>query len=148
MKRKTYQFFTLIFVVLTATVMLVCCKKDGDFSAEVLQSTENVLEIRVDEVTGQVALYDVMLQLKADGKLDFVSEDSAFGQSLISINGVAHTADWSWYWASYTTDEENGTTEIELDGTTWYYAAAGISDLKVVAGESYMFRYIEYVYEG
>ena len=113
-----------------------------------LQSSQNVLEIRVDEVSGQVSLYDVMTKLKADGKFEFVSEDSAFGQSLISINGVAHTADWSWYWASYTTDEENGTTEITVDGKTWYYAAAGISDLKVTEGESYLFRYIEYVYEG
>lgn len=148
LKRKLYSILILCLAVFTAVFGFVSCKKDGNFKAEIVQSTQSVLEIYVEEVQGEVALYEVMKNLKEENKIEFVSEDSVFGQSLISINGVAHTADWSWYWASYTTDEENGTTEITVDGKTWYYSAAGISDLKVKAEERYMFRYIEYVYEG
>ena len=108
---------------------------------ELVTSTQDTVVISVKEVTGAPTLYEVMLTLKGSGEFDFVSEDSAWGQSIVSINGVANPADWSSYWASYTTDEENGTDELTVDGVTWYYSAAGISSLKVKAGCSYMFKF-------
>lgn len=136
------------FLLFVTLFVFVGCQGGGETKATVVESNESTLVIRVEEVTGEATLYEVMTALKEDGKLDFVSELSSFGQSLVSINGVENAADWSWYWASYTTDEDNGTDVVNIGGTDWYYSAAGISDLKVKAGESYMFQYIEYVYEG
>ena len=145
MKRSMANFISfLLFVTLFA---FVGCQGGGETKATVVESSESTLVIRVEEVTGEATLYEVMTALKEDGKLDFVSELSSFGQSLVSINGVENAVDWSWYWASYTTDADNGTDVVNIGGTEWYYSAAGISVLKVKAGESYMFQYIEYVYE-
>lgn len=149
MKRKMQSFFSILLAVTLSAILFVACQKsDGTTKAEVVQSTESVVVIRVDEVEGEASLYDVMCELKESGKFDFVSEDSAFGQSIVSINGVENPADWSSYWASYTTDSENGNTEQakSIDGVNWYYAMLGISSLKVKAGASYMFRFEKSTY--
>ena len=143
MKRFTCAVLTFLLAVLTAFVC-VGCQSTGDAEGEVLQSSESVLIIRVTETDGNATLYDVMKKLRANGEIEFVSENSTYGQSLLSVNGVANTSDWSWYWASYTTDEANGLDEMEWEGETWYYSAAGMSSLQVKKGECYMFLYIEY----
>ena len=143
MKRITQFFLTVWLAVLTAFAF-VSCESSGEANAEVLESTQSVLIISVSETDGNATLYDVMKELRADGKIDFKSESSTYGESLLSVNGVDNPPDWSWYWASYTTDEDNGTDEVKIDGETWYYSAAGISSLKVKKGEKYMFRYIQY----
>ncbi len=142
MKRIANVVLSLWFAVCAAYVF-AACQGGGVASAEVLESTESALVIYVKETDGNATLYDVMKELRKDGKMEFKSESSSYGQSLKSINGVENAADWSWYWASYTTDENNGTDVIEIDGERWYYSAAGISYLKVKKGERYMFRYIE-----
>ena len=144
MKRKIQTLFlSLISAIFSLTCVVACQKSDGTYQAEVLESTESVVVIRVDETDGEATLYDIMCTLKENGKLDFVSENSAYGQSIVSINGVENPADWSYYWASYTTDSQNGSVEQKqvIDGVEWYYAMAGISSLKVKAGCSYRFQY-------
>ncbi len=140
MKRKIQLFFTILFTAIL--VVFSACQKDtGNIKAEVVESSESTVIIRVDEVDGDTTLYDVMRALKEQGELNFVSEDSTYGQSIVSINGVKNPSDWSCYWASYTTDSENGSTSKTVDGVEWYYAMAGISSLKVKANCSYMFVY-------
>lgn len=140
MKRKLQLFLTLIFTVIVFAFS-ACQKTTENFKAEVVESSESIVVIRVDETDGNASLYEVMCALKEQGELNFVSEDSTYGQSIVSINGVENPADWSSYWVSYTTDSENGSTGKTVDGVEWYYAMAGISSLKVKAGHSYMFAY-------
>ena len=140
MKRKLQLFLTLIFTVIVFAFS-ACQKDTGKIQAEVVESSESTVIIRVDEVNGDTTLYEVMCALKEQGALNFVSENSTYGQSIVSINGVENPVDWSYFWASYTTDSENGSTAKTVDGVEWYYAMAGISTLKVKAGHSYMFAY-------
>ncbi|MBQ8295663.1 MAG: hypothetical protein IJX87_04430 [Clostridia bacterium] len=147
MKRKTYHWLAVVLCLWTA--MMAACQKSGEVqSAEVLVSSDSVLTIRVVEAAENATLYDVMKKLKEEGKIEFVSENSTYGQSIVSINGVENPSDWSYYWASYTTDKDNGEYAFTREETDWYYAAAGISYLPVKNGETYMFEYIENTYNG
>ena len=147
MKRKIVNVATFILAVIMSVFVFASCQKDGKIEqATLVESTETLVVIKVDKIQGEPTLFDAMTMLKEKGEMQFVSENSDFGQSIVSINGVANASDWSWYWASYTTDEENGTFAFNRDNTDWYYAAAGISSLPVKEGEMYMFEYIEYVY--
>lgn len=149
MTQKKNFLFTVLFVVCTLLFACTACQDTGNVkSAEVTESTQTRVLIRVNEVEGKAVLYDVMSALKEQGELDFVSENSPYGQSLVRINGVENADDWSYYWASYTTDSENGSFAFTRDGVDWYYAAAGLSHLPVTAGEYYLFEYIENTYNG
>lgn len=149
MKRKIVNVATFILAVIMSVFVFASCKLEGKVEqATVIQSTNSILVIRIDAIQGEPTLFDAMTMLKEKGEMQFVSENSDFGQSIININGVENASDWSWYWASYTTDEENGTFAFNRDNTDWYYAAAGISFLPVKEGEMYMFEYIEFVYNG
>lgn len=141
MKRKIINFLSLFSVCLLLASCSIFGVKNGEIkSAKVLEKSENLVVIQVKECGEGATVFNAMQWLKEKGELDFTSESSAYGESLLSLNGKENPADWSFYWQFYVCDEAQGNVDSTYDyqGTTCYYANAGISGITVKEGGVYL----------
>ena len=144
MKRKITTLFTALFMAVIALFAAACGNTGGAATASVVQTTETLVVIAVEETDGNATLYDVLIALKEKGEITLESENTAYGQSITSINGKP--AQDTYYWASYITDAEMGTdSPFTWNEKTFYYASFGIGSLQVKAGCYYAFSYESWV---
>lgn len=145
MKRKFLSLVTILLVVTCALFSFAGCKPTNSAKAQVLQSTENILVIKVTEVTGEVNLLSVMQDLKEQGEIDFTLN----GKMIQSINGVENPDDWSACWMLYTSDSELANLSwgtIEYQGNTYGSAIVGADALPLIAGGLYIWSYDTFNY--
>lgn len=138
MKRKLISFVTLLATVLLSVFCFASC--GGTAAAEVVEATDTVVVIRVNETDGAATLYDVMEDLQEANALQF----ELAGTMLKSLNGTANPADFSSCWMLYTSDSEMGNSEwgtYDYNGTTLPSAILGGDALIVSAGEMYVWVY-------
>lgn len=144
MKRKIVGFLSLVFILVVMAVGVCGCKKSGDIGkAKVLEKSENLVVIQVEECEDNVTVYDVMVWLQEKGELEFISENSIYGQSLLSLNGKDNPDDWSSYWQFYTINATQGNPDKSKSygGYTLYYANVGISGAYVQDGGVYLWEF-------
>lgn len=141
MKRKINVIFTVLFTLMVSVCMLVGCQKEeGKAKATVLEKTEKMVVIQVDEVEGETTLLSVMRNLQAEGELSF----SIAGGMLTELNGIANDADYNPCWMLYTSDSELSNQEwgtVEYDGQVFGSAIIGVETLTVLSGEYYIWSY-------
>ena len=141
MKRKINVIFTVLFTLIVSVCMLVGCQKEeGKAKATVLEKTEKMVVIQVDEVEGETTLLSVMRNLQAEGELSF----SIAGGMLTELNGIANDADYNPCWMLYTSDSELSNQEwgtVEYDGQVFGSAIIGVETLTVLSGEYYIWSY-------
>ena len=107
MKRKTTIFiFLFLTFICTAFCLFACGKSEGRVKASVVESSETLLVIRIDETDGQATLLDAMKYLQAEEKITFESQTGMYGEMLKSINGKANGVNDNPCWLSYTTDTD------------------------------------------
>ena len=141
MKRKIISSLSLFFVcVILASCSLFGVKSGEVKSAKVLEKSENLVVIQVEKCGEGATVFNAMQWLKEKGELEFVSEPSAYGESLLSLNGKDNPADWSFYWQFYVCDEAQGNVDLTYvyEENTCYYANAGISGITVQDGGIYL----------
>ncbi|MBQ7924061.1 MAG: hypothetical protein IJ329_02005 [Clostridia bacterium] len=146
MKRKiTVLFSLLLTLVCSALCLFACGKADGNVQASVVESSETLLVIRVDETDGEATLYNAMQYLQEQGEITFESQSSTYGEMMKSINGKANGENDNPCWMSYTSD-----TDETLANTAWGYAYNGetlgscnfgMSSMPVKAGCLYVWVY-------
>ena len=85
----------LMTLVLSAFVIVGCGGETGKAKAEVLESSNTKVVIKINEADENATLISAMDYLKGEGKLQF--EKSGDGM-IMSINGVQNPADWSSCW--------------------------------------------------
>ncbi|MBQ7368315.1 MAG: hypothetical protein IJW60_01235 [Clostridia bacterium] len=138
MKRKFISLVTLLATVLLSVFCFAAC--GGKAAAEVVETTDTVVVIRVNETDGAATLYDVMEDLQEANELQF----ELAGTMLKSLNGTANPADFSYCWMLYTSDSEMGNNEwgtYDYNGTILPSAILGGDALIVSAGETYVWVY-------
>lgn len=139
------KVLSLIIVVLAAAIMAACSLTVDVSTTATVKSTDGVVAIKVEEATENAKLIHVMGKLKAAGELDYTISGGFVGE----INGKAGAADYSSFWALYTSDAEYSNAEwgtFDYDGITLASASLGANDLKVKAGEYYVWVFTEFSY--
>lgn len=139
--KKLMAILTLVAVmIISASCNLTV---DTKVEARITQKTETVLAIEIDEASENATLLNAMRKLKENGELEYTTS----GIYVTSINGVENKADYSGYWFIYTSDEENSYAEwgtYVLGDKTLASASYGAENLKLKAGETYVFVYTEF----
>ena len=146
MKRKFISIFTLFLSVVFSALFLFACEKDkGTVKASVVESSDTVLVIRIDETDGKATLLDAMKYLQDEGEITFESQTSTYGEMLKSINGKANGANDNPCWLSYTNDTDEAFSNLawgyEHNGTTFGSCNFGMSTMTVKAGCLYLWAY-------
>ena len=143
MKRKMHALFTLLLTVIMSVCMLVACDMKGSAKAEIVEKTENMVVIKVNETEGFATLLDAMNYLKNEGELTF----EIVGGMISSIEGKSNPADFSSCWMLFTSDEEMSNAEwgtTTYNGNTYASAILGAESLTVSAGEYYVLEYVTF----
>ena len=113
---------------------------DGAKMATVETVTEDMVAIRVLDIYADETLLNVMVELKSRGVIDFTLDNGM----VTSMNGKDNTADWSYCWMLYTSDEEMANSEwgeLEYNGKKLGSAVVGADFLPAVEGEVYVWYY-------
>ncbi|MBO5240932.1 MAG: hypothetical protein J6B56_05910 [Clostridia bacterium] len=142
MKRKFISLVTLLATVLLSVFCFVACG-GGTAAAEVVETTDTLVAIRVNETDGAATLYDVMEDLQEANALQF----ELSGNMLKGLNGKENPADFSFCWILYTSDSEMGNSEwgtYEWNGETLASAILGGDALIVSEGETYLWVYTSF----
>ncbi len=137
MKGK-FLAFPILMLAVVAFALLSC--KGGETQATIVENTETLVAIRIEETDGEADLLAAMKLLKEQGALTFESSSGM----VTSINGKANAADYSGCWMLYTSDTEMSNAAwgtIEYDGKTLGSALLGADGLRVVKGEYYVWAY-------
>ena len=126
-----------ISLCLIAALMFVGCGKNQADPVIILVDHEEYA------FSDETTLYDYMLMLKDDGKIDFTCSEGAYGAFITSVNGVENGIAGNPCWMIYTDDPEyvdnsEWGTEIQADGKTFRSATAGISGIKITDGCRYV----------
>lgn len=148
MKRKITSILTLMFTVILAVTCLFACDKGGNdeqpaegaIVASVTEATETLIVIKVDKAEDESTLLDVMNYLKGEDALTFETQNSTYGEFVLSINGKEQGNDL--YWNSYTSDTDEDVANVsfgyEYNGQTLGYCNFGVSSMPVKAGCIYV----------
>lgn len=136
MKRKIIVVLSFLFLF-----VLCGCQPSGVSHAKYsVESTENVVVVKVEAAKDARFLIDVMEQAKADGELTYETSNGM----ITSINGKANPADWSYCWMVYTSDASMANTEYgtyEYEGQILGSAVLGAEALPAADGGIYVWVY-------
>lgn len=124
-------------LLVTAVLGMVACQKQ-----EPIKDTEVIITIDTNvmaDIEGKT-LADYMAAMKDKGILSYEGKEGQYGWFIETING--RTADEKTeYWALYTDDEENSSTDwgsYVADGKTCGFASLGASSMPIKAGKIYV----------
>lgn len=126
----------ILALVLCTSLLCACQKKEP----LVIRDSDTCVVIRVEEGTEEMALTEYMTALKQKGELDFTMENGM----VTEMNGQKNAADYSSCWMLYTSDPDFSNPAwgvAEYDGKEYGSAALGANELKVQAGELYIWVY-------
>lgn len=154
MKNKTSSLFTLLLAVIVLFFSFVACDKErGNVSANVVDATETLVVIKIDEVDGDVSVLDVLKVLEKENALTFDSKEGAFGAYIVSVNGKTEISGLTegYSWLVYTSDRTDGVANTEGAPLIWneqeyYLTVFGISSTQVRAGEYYLLSFDGWTY--
>lgn len=142
MKRRFISFFSLLVALFLSLACFVACGS-GTVTAEVVETTDTLVVIRVKETDDKATLFDVMEVLQEENALQF----ELAGTMLKSLNGKANPADFSSCWMLYTSDDEMGNSAwgtYDYNGTVYKSATLGGEALIVSAGAYYVWVYVTF----
>jgi len=134
MMKKTIS--VLLALVLCTSLLCACQKKEP----LVIRDSDTCVVIRVAEGTEEMPLAEYMTDLKNKGELDFALESGM----VTAMNGKENAADFSACWMLYTSDPDFSNPAwgtAEYDGKEYGSAALGANELKIKAGELYIWVY-------
>jgi len=87
-------------------------------------------------------LIDVLNELKDDNKITFTAVNSSYGAYLTEINGITPSGDNSYIAILTTIGKYQDSTEYKVEKVyndiVFVSSIVGVSDLKIIDGESYM----------
>ncbi len=143
MQRKITCFSTLFLSLFFSAICLFACGKGGgETKATLVEETENIVAIRVDEVEKDTTsyVYNAMTYLEEKGELSFVIDEGM----VISINGKENDG-WNAGWILYASDIAEGYVytdyPYEYNGQALYSCAFGAERMPVKAGCLYVWVY-------
>ena len=142
MKRKLISFVAFLATMVLSLFCFVACD-GGTATAEVVETSDTLVVIRVIETDQTTTLFDVMEDLQKENALQF----ELSGTMLNSLNGKQNPADFSSCWMLYTSDREMGNSEwgtYDYKGTACLSAILGGDALTVSAGEYYVWVYMTF----
>ena len=151
MKSKIASIFTLLLAVVFSALFLFACdkKEAGKVKASVVEQSQSLLVIRVDETEEGATLLDVMNALKAEEKITFESQSTQYGESIISINDVKGGVTDNPCWMSYTSDTDEANASLvwggyEYEGNMLGSCNFGMSAMPVKAGCIYVWTLVQF----
>jgi len=142
MKRKIFNFLISFMLVFASVCSFVACDR-GTIQAEVVETRETLVVIKIEKTDGVATLLDMMNELKETEKISFVIKNGM----VTSINGKENetvSPSEGYSWMLYTSDEANANKTwgtCEYDGKVYGSAAAGANMLKAVQGAYYIWSY-------
>ncbi|MBQ8684781.1 MAG: hypothetical protein IJ514_01255 [Clostridia bacterium] len=136
---------TIVTIILSAILSLFAFAscKDAAVSATVIEASETLLVVRVDETDGAATLLDAMNALQEEGEISFEIADGM----ITSVGGKANETDPSMTsgtsWMLYTSDAANANADYgkEYNGATYGSSNYGASQLIVVEDGYYIWAY-------
>ena len=141
MKSKMFSFWVSLFVMFTAVFSFVAC--GGNATASVVEKTDTLIVIRVDDADEGVVLFNVMKDLQKQNQLQF----ELSGTMLSSLNGKHNLADFSACWMLYTSDTAMGNAQwgtYDYQGMVCLSAILGGDALTVSSGNYYVWVYVTF----
>lgn len=139
MKRKLISFISLLATAILSVFCFVACG-ERTAKAEVVETTETLVVIRVNKADEISTLFDVMEELQTKNALQFELN----GTMLKSLNGKQNAADFSACWMLYTSDSEMSNSEwgtYDYHGTLCGSAILGGDALTVSVNSYYVWVY-------
>ena len=141
MKRNILKTITFLLVLFLGISFICSCKQKGTAKAEIVEKSDVVVVIKINETEGFAHLIDAMKYLKEKGELTY---DLSADGMVTSVNGKENAADWSACWMLYTSDSEMSNTQwgtYAYKDKTYGSAILGAESLEVSAGEYYVWSY-------
>lgn len=128
--------------------LFAACGKSDVNGAKLLENSKTLVVIEATETGG--SLFDAMAKLKEEGSISFEGSEGQYGFYLTSVNGTQQAADYSSYWAVYTSlgDYEGIAYSNAEYGAYPYnnqsYASAsyGVSGLPMAEGNCYLLVFV------
>ena len=137
--KKLLSFTLVICLILACSISASCKDSSASANATIVYSSETMVVIKVDEVSGNATLIHAFDSVKGD---NFNYEIS--GGMITSVNGVQNTADWSYCWMIYTNDADFSNSAwgfITHNGEEFGSAILGAESLPVTANCLYILNY-------
>ncbi len=148
---------SLLIIILTLSMLIGCQNKPGEVSdtgtATVVVAVGDDVrsyEIPLDKIDGSVGAIILLDYLKAEGKLDYTSEDSGYGAYLTKVDHLEQRASEGIYvgiWTNVESDidrESVYATTVDYNGTTLYSSNVGMGELNVPDGAIIYFGELKY----
>lgn len=135
--KKLFTLLLTICLVLCST-FAISCNKGGSVKATLVSVSEHTIVIKVEEVSGNPMLIEVLENLKGDN-----FNYKIVGGMITEINGVENPADWSYCWMIYTNDADfsNSAWGLTHNGEEFGSAILGAESLPVTANCLYILNY-------
>lgn len=140
--KKLLSFTLVICLILACSISASCKDSSASANATIVYSSETMVVIKVDEVSGNATLIHALDSVKGD---NFNYEIS--GGMITSVNGVQNKADWSFSWMLYTNDADFSNTTwgtVTYNQMTFGSATLGAQDLPVASGFYYILNYTSF----
>lgn len=144
-KRKpSVGLITTIALVIALFFTCACDPVRNKAEINLVESGQKLIVIEALETKG--SLYDALLQLQSEGKIDFTGNSSDTGFYLTSVNGYTLDSSLNEFWAIYTTlGEYEGVSYSDLTYGSYVYedktlgsATYGVSGLPMIKGNIYI----------
>lgn len=145
-----------LLLILAALTSLAACKKgevdDEGVATVVVAVGEDIraYEVPLDELDGEAGAIALLDYLKAEGELDYVSEDSGYGPYLTAVGHLSQDVNAGVYvgiWTSVAADQDNESTyatTVTYEGAELVSAAVGLGQLSVPDGAVIYFGELRY----
>ncbi|MBO4323269.1 MAG: DUF4430 domain-containing protein, partial [Clostridia bacterium] len=141
------KLISCILVAIVTIAMAACSLTETKNIEASVAKSGDVIAITVASADEGATLVEAMRKLKAKDELDFTMS----GLYVASIDGKENAADYSSYWALFTTDmektcydAEQSWSYYEYNGKLCGYSNYGAESLQIKAGETYVWVYTVY----
>ena len=140
MKRKCISLISFMATLILTFCVLVGCAPRGEVTGKIVETTDTLVVMQVEQTNGAATLFDLMAALQEEGEWSYTLS----GTMIQSINGKENPADYSSCWMLYTSDTVMGNTEwgtYEYQGVAYPSAIVGGDTLRVIEGAYYIWEY-------
>ena len=140
MKRKCISLVSFMATLILTFCVLVGCAPRGEVTGKIVETTDTLVVMQVEQTNGAATLFDLMAALQEEGELSYTLS----GTMIQSINGKENPADFSSCWMLYTSDTEMANNEwgtYTYNDAVYGSAIVGADAVRVVDGAYYIWVY-------
>lgn len=143
-KKSKFILTIALVLVLCLSLCFVACDKTPDNTDNDLKEVVLIVGNAVINATTEAQyVHDLLVELNANGDIQYEFENGAYGATVLKLNQLETTNDWSkWIAVYHDIDDVTLYTpgyNYTLNGDEYYSSSVGVSSLPVIDGATYVF---------